>query len=221
MNPVLKKLIVKDVRLSLPLMGLMAAGGLIALGVMLTGQVGYAIGGILYITAQIAGAIFIGMYCIVQERKDQSNLLALSLPVSVQQLNVVKFSAALLMYTAPWLLLTVLSLSLTLLKSSIPDGMVVYSLTLQFAFLAMACTYFAVVSASRSDAVAGFGILVLNMLFSVFMVWTSQPALRAPISTERIVWPPTSVITLGVEALMILGSLLFGFLYLSRRREAF
>ena len=221
MNPVLKKLILKDVRLSLPLMGLMAAGGLVALGVMLTGQVGYAIGGILYITAQIAGGIFIGMYCIVQERKDQSNLLALSLPVSVQQMNVVKFSAALLMYTVPWLLLSVISLSLTLMKSSIPDGFVVYSVTLQFAFLAMAYMYFAVVSVSRSDAVAGFGILVLNMTFSVFMVWTSQPQLREPLSTDQIVWPAMSVLTISVEALLIIGSLLFGFLYLSRRREAF
>jgi len=221
MNPVLKKLILKDVRLSAPLMAAMALGGVSALGVMLTGRVGYAIGGILYITVHIAAGIFIGMYSIVQERKTQSSLLSLSLPVSVQQLNVVKFSAALLLYLVPWLLLSALSVALPLVKAEIPDGLVVYSLTLQLAFLALAFIYFTVVSLSRSEAVAGFGILVLNMVFSLFMMWTSQPEMRAPLETEQIVWPTMSVIALGVEILLILGSVTFGFVYLSRRREAF
>ena len=221
MNPVLTRLILKDVRLNLPLMSLMIIGGLLALGVMLTGKIGYAVGGILYITAQIAGGIFIGMYCIVQERKDQSNLFALSLPVSVRELSLVKYSAALMMYGAPWLVMSACTMSITLLKDSIPDGLVVYSVTLQLAFLALSYTYFAVISVSRSDAVAGFGILVLNMAFSLFMVWASQPAVRSPLETDAIVWPATSILAIAVELLLVAGSLVFGFVALSRRREAF
>jgi ABC-type Na+ transport system ATPase subunit NatA len=104
MNPVVRQLVRKDVRLNLPLMILMTGAGLLALVLMFAGRIGFAVGG-----------IFIGMFCIVQERKDQSSLFALSLPVTVREFGAVKLLAALLIFGVPWLLLTLASFALTLL----------------------------------------------------------------------------------------------------------
>ena len=219
MNPVLKKLILKDVRLNLPLMAMMVFAGVVALLVMRAGSTGFAVGGILYITANIAGGIFIGMYCIVQERKDQSNLFALSLPVSVREFNTVKLAAALLVYTVPWCVLTAFLLLAQQRSVSIPAGQFVFSVMLQGSFLALVYVYFAIVAASRSDAVAGMSILFLNMGFSLFMVWVNQPPVQAPLKTSRIVWTDVAVATVTVEALAIVLALVLGFFFVARRRE--
>lgn len=221
MNPVLKKLILKDVLLNLPLMVMMVVAGLAALVVMRIGDAGYAIGGVLYITANIAGGIFMGMYCIVQERKDQSSLFALSLPVSVRELNTVKFAAALIVYTVPWLVLSAVLIVSHFFREDVPFGMIVFSLMLQGSFVALTTVYFSLISVTRSDALAGFAILFLNMGFSLFMVWVNQPRIRSPLRTEHLVWTTPAIVTLAIEAALVAGALIFGFLLLSRRREAF
>ena len=219
MNPVLRRLILKDVKLNLPIMAMMVAAGLLALVVMRFGAAGYAVGGILYITANIAGGIFIGMYCIVQERKDQSSVFALSLPVSVRELNTVKFTAALVIYTLPWLVLTTTLLVGHFFRSDVPIGMMVFSNQLNGSFLALTYTYFALISSTRSDAIAGFGILFLNMSFSLFMVWVNQPRIRDPLNTDHLVWTAPTLAVLAVEAVLLVGAVAVGFLYLARRRE--
>ena len=219
MNPVLKQLILKDVRLSLPLMVAMVVAGAIALAVMHAGSTGFAVGGILYITANIAGGIFIGMYCIVQERKEQSSLFTLSLPVSVAEVGTVKFASALLVFALPWAVLTLLLIAVQVFSASIPAGQLVYALMLQGSFLALVCVYFAVIAATPSDGVAGFSILSLNMGFSLFMVWVNQPPVQAPLKTDHIVWTTPAITSLTVEVLAIVLSIALGFFFLSRRRE--
>jgi hypothetical protein len=219
MNPVVRQLVRKDVRLNLPLMILMTGAGLLALLLMFTGRIGFAVGGIVFITANIAGGIFIGMFCIVQERKDQSSLFALSLPVTVREFGAVKLLAALMIFGVPWLLLTLASCTLTLLLQRVADGLVVYTLLVQGCILAITVAYFTIISINRSEAVAGFGILILNMCFSLFMVLVNQPWVKDPISTGRIVWPGYALLMLGTQVLLAVGSLVVAALVLSRRRE--
>jgi ABC-type transport system involved in multi-copper enzyme maturation permease subunit len=219
MNPVLKRLILKDVKLNLPIMTMMVLAGIVALFIMSLGKAGYAVGGILYITANIAGGIFIGMYCIVQERKDQSMLFALSLPVSVRELNTVKFVAALLVYTGPWLVLSLVLAGVHFVRPEIPRGLLVYAIILQGSFFALVAVYFAMIATSRSEAVAGFGILLLNMGFSLFMVWVNQPPIQQPLRTDHLVWTTPAVVSLIVEIVAIVAAVVGGIAYLARRRE--
>lgn len=222
MNPVLKQLVLKDLRLNLPIMSMMTGAGLLALVlVVLGGRVGYAVGGILFITAFIAGGIFIGSYCIVQERKEQSSLFALSLPVSVMQLSAQKLIAALLIFIGPWIVLTLASSSVALIVDRIPDGLVVYSLLIAGASLATTCAFFALVSVATSEAASGFGILTLNMAFTLLMVSLGQPEWREPLSTTQIVWPGYALMLFAGEAAIVVASLVLAAALLSRRREAF
>jgi hypothetical protein len=202
-------------------MSMMTAAGLIALGLMMLGRAGFAVGGILFITANIAGGIFIGSYGISQERKDQSHLFALSLPVSVLHLHLLKLATALLTFLVPWLLLTTAACSLALLDDGIPDGIVVYTLMVQGCALTFVCAYFAVISTSRSEGLAGFAILTMNMGFTLFMVSMGQPALRDPVSTANVVWPGYALLTLAVQLLVIVVSLLLALFVMSRRRDYF
>jgi ABC-2 type transport system permease protein len=219
MNLVQRKLIAKDMRQNLPLMAMIVTGGIIALVLMGLGRAGFAIGGILFITSNLAGGFFIGAFAIMQERKDQSHQFALSLPISVRQLNRTKLLSALIVYAIPWTLLTVLACGLVLLNPKVPDGTVVYALLIQGFILTLTCAYLSVISASRSEVVSAFSILALNMMFSLFMVSLSQPAFRDPISTERVAWPDYALLIFGSEGLVICLSLGTVFYLLSRRRE--
>jgi hypothetical protein len=220
MSPVVRQLVLKDLRLNLPIMLMMVGAGVLALALMYAGRAGYAVGGILFITANLAGGIFIGMYCIMQERKDQSTLFALSLPVTANQLDSVKLLTALLVYGLPWLALT-LAVFTSVLLFSPPDGSVIYSLLIQGCAFAISSAYFSVLATSRSEAVVGFCILVLNMGFSLFIVTFSQPALRDPLQTDRIVVPDYAALTLAIELLVIVAAPLIAVFVLSRRRDYF
>lgn len=221
MSPAIRLLVRKDLRANRPVMLLMTVGGLVALALMVSGRVGFAVGGVLFLSANIAGGIFIGMFCIAQERKEQSSLFALSLPVSIAELGAQKLVSALIAYVGPWLVLTLASVLLALSMPRIPDGQIVYTLLVQGCALAITCSYFGLIAITRSEAVAGFGILVLNMSFSLFMVSFSQPAMRDPLSTDLIRWPGYAMATLGVELAIVVAAPLVALLLISRRREAF
>jgi hypothetical protein len=221
MNPVARRLVMKDVRLSMPLMAMMLGAGLVAVALMMTGRTGYAVGGIMFITASLAGGFFLAAHSIMLEHKDQSALFALSLPVSVTQLQYLKLVTALLIYGMPWLLLTLAACTAILFIPRFPDGTVVFALMVQGCALAITTAYCAVVTLWRSEAVSGFSILVLNMGFSLFIISFSQPALNAPLRTDRIVWPDYALLTLGVELLVVVGAPLIALLVLSRRRDYF
>jgi hypothetical protein len=193
--------------------------GLLSLSLMFFGKVAYAVGGVLYLTANLATALMIGMASVLGERKEQTRLFALSLPVSGQQYERAKLVATQLAYGIPWLVMTVLALCMVALWPAIPAGYLVYTILLQGSFLALFTLFIATLFVLTSEAAGGLALLVVNVMFTLFMISLNQPAIARPLNGPHVIWTPFATMTLAVEILMTLMSLVFALIAISRKRD--
>jgi hypothetical protein len=218
MNVVVRQLIGKELRMHRVIMSIALVSGLAALAIGNFGRIGYALGGILFISAGLGSGIIIGMYGIVQERKDQAHLFAASLPVSPTGLMAAKFFGCLLAFTIPWLALTLAGVALILLSPAIPDGAVIYTLVIQGFIFAIVLALYAAVLGFSSEAASGAGVFGINILFSLFMVGINQPMVRDQLTGPEVRWTTEVAGLLMLDAVIVTVALL-SLLLLSRRRN--
>jgi hypothetical protein len=211
-------LVRKDLYLLRGFMIATLAAGLLGLVIMRFGKAGYAVGGILFLTANVASGIFIAMYSLLSERKDRSRMFALSLPISGYRYDLSKLLSGYLSFGLPWLVLTLVALG-GLLPEGAERGMVVYVLLLQCFVLALFSVVLAALFVITSEAMSGIVILSVNICFSLFMVTLSQPQVTAPLRTPHIVWTPFALWTLSAEFAVIALALAFATFVMSRRRD--
>lgn len=193
--------------------------GIVCVGLAMTGRTGYAIGGILFLTTNIASAIFIAMYALMVDRKEQSRLFALSLPVSGVQHDRAKLVGAGLAFAIPWAVLTLLALALFLFAPGAPRGMVVYVLVLQGFIMAMFCVVMAALFVVTAETASGLTILGVNFSFSLFMIQINQQEISRHFRGEEIVFTSYAVRMLTGELAVILAAVAFTLLVTGRRRD--
>lgn len=212
-------LVAKDLYLLRGFMIAMLVVGLASWASMGFGGKAMAVGGLLFLTANIAGAIFIAMYSLLVERKEQARLFALSLPISGARYGLTKLTSGFLAFGLPWLLLTVVGVLGILLPEQGERGMVVYALVIQCYVFAMFSVVMAAMFVVASEAMSGLVILAVNIAFSLFMMQIHQPAIMAPWRSDAIVWTPFARAMLAGELLVIVLSLVVVFALVSRRRD--
>lgn len=193
--------------------------GLLTLVLSMLGRTGFAVGGVLFLTASIGSGIFIAMYTMMTERKDQSHVFALSLPVSGVAYRRAKLVGACLTYGVTWVVLTLLAVSLFLVAPEAPRGMVIYALLIQGFALAMFCVVIAALFVSTSETMSGVVILVVNVSFSLFMIALNQPHNARPLRTTDIVVTPFAGGTLIAEVLVIALSIGTALYFIGQRRD--
>lgn len=192
------------------------------LAVVLTslGKVGLAVGGVLFLTADIASGIFIAMYCLQAERKSLSHLFALSLPISGFRYDLSKLVSGYLAYGIPWLVLTGIAASLFLLPGQ-DRGMIVYVLLLQMFVLALFSVMLAVLFAVKSELMSAAVIVVVNICFSLFVVDLNLPQNAQPMHGPTLVFTRFAITALCADAAVMALALSFALVLLSRRRDYF
>ena len=212
-------LVRKDIYLMRGFMIAMTGVGLISLVLMALGKVGFAVGGILFLTANVAGAIFIALTILFGERKDRSRAFALSLPISGYRYNMAKLVAGYLSYGIPWLVLTAAAIVMFLLPPREHLGMVVYALVLQGFVLALFAVTLSLMFVITSEAMSGMVILGTNICFSLFMVTLNQPGTSGLMNTPQIVWTPFALRMVAGELLVIGLALAYAAILTSRKRD--
>jgi ABC-2 type transport system permease protein len=213
-------LVRKDLYLMRGFMIATIATGVLAAVLTNFGKIGFAVGGILFVTADIASGIFIAMYSLVGERKGQSRMFSLSLPISGFRHDLTKLLAGYLTYSIPWLVLTGLALGTFLLPAAASQrGMIVYVLVLQVFSYALFSVIFAALFVVASEWLSGLVILVVNICFSLFMVELNQPQIMTPLHGPAIVWTAFAIAMMFADALLIAFSLAFALFITSRRRD--
>jgi hypothetical protein len=193
--------------------------GLVALGAMLTGKVGFAIGGILYLTANIAMGIMIGMYGFMSDRKEQTRLFCLSLPISWQHHDLAKLTGAFATYGIPWAILTCAAVSMLLLSGVFPRGFLVYGLLVQGCCLALFSVLIAVLFVAKTEPLAGLAVVVTNILFSLFMVTLAQESVSGPMKGPRIVWTDAALTLAASEIGLGAIAVVFTISIILRKRD--
>lgn len=187
--------------------------------VMGIGGKAFAVGGLLFLTANVAGAFFIAAYSMITERKEQARMFALSLPISGAHYNLSKLTSSFLTFGMPWLALTLLAVLGILLRETADRGMVVYALVVQGFVLAQYSVVIASFVASATEAVSGIVILTINIFFSLFMMQINQPDITGPWKSDVIVWTPFARYMLAGELLVLLLALGTAVYLASRRRD--
>jgi ABC-2 type transport system permease protein len=212
-------LVRKDIYLMRGFMIAMVVVGLASLVLMALGKVGFAVGGILFLTANVAGAIFIALTILMGERKDRSRTFALSLPISGFHYDMAKVLAGYLSFGIPWLLLTAAAIGMFLLPPQEHLGMVVYALVLQGFVLALFSVSLSAMFVITSEPLSGLVILGTNICFSLFMVTLNQPHTADPLRGPHMVWTPFAQWMVAGEVLVIALALAFTAFVTSRNRD--
>jgi hypothetical protein len=213
-------LVRKDIYVLRGFMIITVVVGLASLITMRFGRAGFAIGGILFLTANVAGGIFIAMFSLLTERKEQSNLFALSLPISGFKYDLAKLVSGYLSYGIPWGVLTAIGLAGYFMPYAAADrGMFVYGVVLQFFILALFSFVLVWLFVVASEVLAGLVILISNICFSLFMVTLNQPEVTQPLHSPKIVWTPFTLGALAGELAVIALSTGLALFVLSRRRD--
>ncbi len=216
---VVARLVMKDVYLCRGIIIASIGAGLLAIGIALLGPIGFAVGGIAFMTSLVAGGIFYAMFLIITERKERSILFALSLPVSVTQYQRAKLLAVLAGYFIPWSVLTVAAMVYVNLPG-VPGGLIPYVLTILVFFITLQSVTVAFLFCVTSEHIAGLGIVAINLCISFFMMYINIMSSIGRHTRDRVAtWSPDVFTLIGVELGVAALALAFAFYMQSRPRD--
>jgi ABC-type transport system involved in multi-copper enzyme maturation permease subunit len=180
---------------------------------------GLNLGFILFLTTVVAFGVTLPMYSILRERQDRSQLFVLSLPVSPAQYAIAKVGAAVLAFLAPWLVLTLGVVAVTLATGA-PDGAMPFFVALMTFLLFNFCLLTAISVVTQSELAAVVGILLTNVSVSIFIVRVAGlPGVAGRQRDAEATWSPAILTVLAVEAVAILLALGLAFYLPSRRKD--
>lgn len=189
MNPLTRKLVAKELHLYRWLLVGATAAGFAGLLSAASGEVGFNIGFIVWLTAVIALGVMLALFGVASERKERSQLFILSLPLSHRDYVRAKLLGLLACFLLAWAALSAGALALIVVMPGIPDGLLPYAMLLCI-FLLM---NFAVVLCGAlhiaSEAAMGGLIILTNMSVSLFMMGVGRiPGLGQHMQAPAPVW---------------------------------
>lgn len=203
------KLVVKDWQVYQKQLAGFVAGMLLALGLVGMGTPLMASAGALLLLVQL---LVVGTYAIqssiMAERKLQTVPFIMSLPVTPMDVYWGKLLANLVIYLAPFLLVTGGLLTL-ILSTPRPDGAVPWLAVVALFMLAIFCVSLCVAIAVESEGWNIFAILALMTLIGPFLYWVSRlDGIVQYLKTDDIVWSAPVLGVLAAEVAVIAVAIL-------------
>jgi ABC-2 type transport system permease protein len=220
MNAITRKLIAKELYLHRWLMAGAAGLGLAGMPIAATGEMGFNVGFLVWLTAAIALAVLLALFGVSNERKERAQLFVLSLPLSPADYVRAKLLGLLLCFALPWLALSAGALGLVAAVPGIADGLLPYGVLLCFYVLLNYALVLCAVLHIRSEAVMGGVIIVTNMGVSLFMMGIGRvPDLGEHMLKAEPVWSATFWLVLALELGATVLALTLPLLVAARRRD--
>lgn len=220
MNPITRRLIAKELHVYRWLLVGGTAAGLVGMLMAATGEVGFNIGFIVWLTAVIALGVMLALFGVSSERKEKSLLFMLSLPLSPADYVRAKLLGLLVCFLLPWGVLSAAALGLVLLMPGIADGLLPYGvllcvfLLLNFSMVLCGALHIA------SEAAMGGLIILTNMSVSLFMMGVGRvPGLGEHMLKPEPVWSMPFWLLLAAELAATLLALCLPLLFAARRRD--
>ena len=220
MNIVTRKLIAKELYVNRWFVAGGAASGVISILLAATGKMGFNVGALTWLTAIIATGVMLGIYGVMNERKEHALQFVLSLPLSIADYVRAKMLGLSACFLVMWLVSSGAALLLVYWKESIPDGIAPYTVLLCVFMLANFVVVLCGSIHAQSEALTSAVIVVTNMGVSIFMFTV------APLpGIEKYMWGPTPVWTstfwtvLGCELAVLVVAFTLPFFLAARRRD--
>jgi ABC-2 type transport system permease protein len=204
-NPVVGKLIAKELSLNRLFMAGATFAGLVALAICMLGRVAFGVGAIVFLTALIAYSVTLPMFAVAGERKEKTRLFVLSLPISRGEYIWSKVVGVSLSFLAPWVVLLIAAMAL-ILATPIPDGMVVYTTLVMMFALTDFCVIVCAAMLVTSEAAQAVVIIFMNMSVTFFIVGMGALTSVGPDSGKDVIhWSTTALTILGSECAVVLA----------------
>ncbi len=219
MSPVVHKLIGKELYVHRWLLIGASVSVVVSASIASWSAMAFNIGALTWITTVIALGVMLGIYGIMNERKEHSLEFVLSLPLSAREYVASKVIGLMLCFVAPWLVATASAIALVL-GTAVPDGLLPYVVLLCVFTLSNFSVVLCGALHARSEAATTAIILVTNMAVSLFMfIVGGLPSLNAHMSGAVPVWNRTFFLVLGIELIVLAIAVTLPFLVAARRRD--
>lgn len=216
---IVRRLVMKDLYLQLPLIvGTLLAGGA-AIALMSRGGAAYFVGWIALLVILILLGVFTVMISVVQERKDNVLPFVLSLPVSTKQYVVAKLAANAAAFLVPWVVLTATALAV-IGVTPIPDGVMPFLLIILLWAVCYASLLLGVVLVTDSAVWTTVVIVVCNVAPTFFIPALYRlPSLDATNPAATAHWGTEVLVVLGAELALCVIAIGLGLFFHSRKRD--
>ncbi|MBK6494691.1 MAG: ABC-2 transporter permease [Gemmatimonadales bacterium] len=195
--------------------GPIAAGlalGLLSLGMLLSSSQGvFYLGAVLLLTVVISIGIFLTFLTVVQERTQGMLPFVMSLPIGVREYTAAKLAANLLLFLTPWLMLGAGATAVILLRESVPDGVLPFTIALLLYVLCGYIVTLATAIVTDSEAWTIAVMATINLGLQAYIYWSLRLAdVAATISGPTVAWVPSlrtiAAVELGVVALVLVAT---------------
>jgi ABC-2 type transport system permease protein len=220
MNLLTRKLIAKEIYLYRWLLVGVTGAGFAALLAAASGEFGFNIGFLVWLTAIIALGVMLALFGVASERKERSLLFILSLPLSPGDYVRAKLLGLLCCFALPWALLSAGAVALVFVTPGIADGLLPFTVLLcAFLLMNFALVLCAVLHISSESGMGGV-IVLTNMSVSLFMMGIRRiPDLATHMVSPEPVWNATFWLLLAAELVIALIALALPLFIAARRRD--
>ena len=219
MNALTRRLVLKELHHARGAVLITVAGGLVSLGVMPLGKVAFNVGSLCWLSAMVAFGVIISLTAIVNERKENALLFALSLPLSPADYRRAKLLGILASFLLAWVPLSLATFAV-ILSTDMPDGLLSFAVLLNLFLL----TNFSFVLTGSlmlksEGAITGL-IIVTNMGITLFMFMIGGlSGINAHLHGPTPVWNATHTWVLVAELICLAATLSLPFVTRARNRD--
>lgn len=166
----------------------------------------FYLGSVLLITMVVGTGFTIIMITVVQERTERTLPFVMSMPISVVDYTVTKLVANLLLFFVPWLLITLSTVGVILLRPTLPVGLVPYAVLLLVELLVGYVLVLGIALITESLGWTIAAVVVTNLGIQAFMYYVGRvPAIVTPMQGNAIAWShPATMILAGELTVIVL-----------------
>jgi ABC-2 type transport system permease protein len=200
----------------------MLAGGIALAVFQMGGQTPLVLGSVFFFIAIMFCACLLPITNIVNERKKQTLVFLMSLPISSSRYGAAKLLSTFGMFVVPWLTLVAAALYMILFRHVLPNGVIPLMLILaNLPFIGFSLiTGTALVGESEGWGNAAVAVVNSSYWLVWYLLMSLVPSLSHNSTSPVAVWSPAVFKILGVESSMIL-LILGAALYLQSRKRNF
>lgn len=220
MNIVTRKLVAKELYVNRWFIAIGSIAGVLSVLICTTSKVGFNIGALTWITTIVVIGVMLALYGIMNERKENSLLFVLSLPLSIPDYVRAKQLGLAVCFVIPWAISSAAALIFVIAHPGAPDGLLPYLVLLCAFMLANFSVVLCGTLHARSESVVSAVIVVTNMAVTLFMFLIGGLGdINSHMWGPVPVWNQTFWTVLCIEGITLICAFTLPYFVAARRRD--
>lgn len=220
MSIVTRKLVAKELYVNRWFIVGGALSAVISVWIASLGKMGFNVGALTWLTTIIATGVMLGLYGIMNERKEHALEFVLSLPLSTGDYVRAKMLGLTACFLVMWAVSSAAALLLVFGNDSVPDGLAPFTILMCMFMLANFAVVLCGSVHTRSEAITSAVIVITNMGVSIFMFTVApHPGIGPFMTGPTPMWNSAFWTVLGCEIAVLVIAFTLPFFLAARRRD--